>query len=148
MTSFLTVLLVVVLLAAIAVGALLAYRLTKLRRVGTAVLLRVLPAAAEEGWRHGTVHYSDDGLEYYRLTDLRTGPTLTLVRQATEIRRRRDPEGSEEEILGGLVVLELQPGADGNDGAYEVAMSPGAATAFQSWLESRQSDRSERRRSA
>jgi len=29
-----------------------------------------------------------------------------------------------------------------------VAMAPGAATAFQSWLESRQNERSQRRRSA
>lgn len=148
MTSFLTVLLVIVLVAVVGVSALLAYRLVKLRRVGTPVLLRVVPAAAAEGWRHGTVQYSDDGLEFYRLTDLRTGPTLTLGRQSTEIRGRRAPEGSEGDILDGLVVIQLQPGADGNEGAYEVAMTPGAATAFQSWLESRQSDRSERRRSA
>ena len=34
------------------------------------------------------------------------------------------------------------------DGAYELAMGPGAVTAFQSWVESRQSERSQRRRSA
>lgn len=142
------VVLSVALVLALATAVLLAVRLNRLRSVGTAVLLRPIPAQADQGWRHGTVQYGEDGLEYFRLTDLRPGPTLTLVRQRTEICGRRRPVGTEGDILDGLVVLELEPGADGRGGAYEVAMTPGAATAFQSWLEARQSERSQRRRSA
>ncbi|GAC70680.1 DUF2550 domain-containing protein [Gordonia soli] len=138
----------VLLLVAVIVCGLLTYRLSQLRRVGTPVLLRELPAAADEGWRHGTVHYGDETLRYFRLTDLRPGPTRTLVRQSIEISGRRRPEGTEGDILDGMVVVALEPGADGDGRAYELAMTPGAVTAFQSWLESRQSGRSQRRRSA
>ncbi|MDY6809313.1 MAG: DUF2550 domain-containing protein [Actinomycetota bacterium] len=146
--SLVAVLLGVLLVVALIVCVLLAYRLSQLRRMGTPVLLRQIPAAADEGWRHGTVHYSDDALRYFRLTSLRPGPTRTLVRQAIEITDRRRPFGSEADILEGMIVLELAAGADDHGGAYEVAMAPGAVTAFQSWLESRQNERSQRRRSA
>ncbi|MFW0790879.1 DUF2550 domain-containing protein [Gordonia sp. CPCC 205333] len=126
--------------------ALIAYRLTELRREGTSVLLRLVPAAADEGWRHGTIAYGDNDLRFYRLSSLRPGPTVTLIRSAIEIQRRRGPEGTEDEILAGMRIVELEPGADGIGGAFELAMSAEAMTAFTSWLESRQSARSQRRR--
>lgn len=138
----------VLLVVALVICGLLAYRISQLRSAGTPVVFRELPAATDEGWRHGTIHYSDDALRYFRLTALRPGPTLSLPRQMIEIGGRRRPEGTEAEILEGLVIVELAPGADGADGAYELAMGPGAVTAFQSWLESRQSVRSQRRRGA
>lgn len=146
--SLVAVLLGVLLFVALIVCVLLGYRLSQLRRMGTPVLLRQIPAADDEGWRHGTVHYSDDALRYFRLTSLRPGPTRTLARQAIEITDRRRPFGTEADILEGMIVLELAAGADDQGGAYEVAMAPGAVTAFQSWLESRQNERSQRRRSA
>ncbi|MEE4022555.1 DUF2550 domain-containing protein [Gordonia sp. PKS22-38] len=149
--SFVAILLGVLLGVALVMCGLLAYRLSQLRRMGTPVLLRQIPAADDEGWRHGTVHYSDDALRYFRLTALRPGPTRTLVRQSIEITGRRRPFGSESDILEGMVILELGAGADDEGRAYELAMAPGGVTAFQSWLESRQSKRSQRpqrRRSA
>ncbi|GAA3688268.1 MULTISPECIES: DUF2550 domain-containing protein [Gordonia] len=146
--SWIALVLGVLLAVAVVVCGLLAYRLGQLRRTGTPVLLRELPADVDEGWRHGTVHYSDENLRYFRLSSLRPGPTRTLGRQSIEITRRRRPEGTESEILHGMVILELEPGADDAGRAYELAMAPGADTAFQSWLESRQSNRSQRRRSA
>ncbi|GAA1481885.1 DUF2550 domain-containing protein [Gordonia sinesedis] len=157
--SYVVVLLSILLLAAVAVVALLAYRLSKLRGTGNIpVLLRDLPAEVDQGWRHGTVHYSDEALQYYRLSSLRPGPSRTFCRQGIEITGRRRPEGTEGEILDGMVILRLRAdndGVDSRNGAgsrtregrdYELAMAPGGATAFQSWLESRQSDRSQRRR--
>lgn len=140
------VILVVALIAAIALSALLAYRLTELRREGTAVLLRRVPAGADEGWRHGTIAYSDSVVRFYRLSSLRPGPTVTLVRSAIEVSGRRRPVGTEDVILGGMTVVELGAGADGANGGYELAMSAEALTAFQAWLESRQSARSQRRK--
>lgn len=137
----------VLLAVALIVCALLAYRLGQLRRMGTPVLLRDLPAAADEGWRHGTIHYRDDALRYFRLTSLRPGPTRLLPRRSIEISGRRRPVGTESDILEGMVIIELSVDDDG-ERLYEVALAPGAVTAFQSWLESRQSDRSQRRRSA
>ncbi|GAC54236.1 DUF2550 domain-containing protein [Gordonia amicalis] len=147
------VLLSVLLAVAVIVCVLLAVRLAQLRRAGTPILLRTIPAEVDHGWRHGTAHYSDDSLRYYRLASLRPGPNVTLVRQGIEITGRRRPEGTETEILEGMLILQVKPSGKnpisgkGKDG-YELAMGPGAVTAFQSWLESRQSARSERRKSA
>lgn len=141
------VLLSVLLAVAVILGAMLVFRVEKLRRAGTPILLRTIPAAVDEGWRHGTVHYRDDSLRYYRLASLRPGPNVTLPRQGIEITGRRRPEGTETEILEGMQILEVHTKGRG-DGAYELAMGPGAVTAFQSWVESRQSERSQRRRSA
>ena len=85
----------VLLLVAIVLCGLLGYRLGQLRREGTPVLLRALPADVDEGWRHGTVHYSDTALRYFRLSTLRPGPTRTLQRQSIEISGRRRPQGTE-----------------------------------------------------
>ncbi|TSD96695.1 DUF2550 family protein [Gordonia rubripertincta] len=161
--TLLVVLLSVLLAVAVIVCVLLAVRLAQLRRVGTPILLRTIPAEVDHGWRHGTVHYSDNSLRYYRLASLRPGPNVTFARQGIEIAGRRRPEGTETEILDGMVILQVQTtgktptigkGSDaagqdikGKDG-YELAMGPGAVTAFQSWLESRQSARSQRRKSA
>ena len=114
------------------------------KRAGVA---RTVPAAVDEGWRHGTVHYSDDSLRYYRLTSLKPGPNVTFARQGMEISGRRAPEGTETDILDGMLILQVQTAGRAEDD-YELAMGPGAVTAFQSWLESRQSARSQRRRSA
>ncbi|WP_439032509.1 DUF2550 domain-containing protein [Gordonia terrae] len=141
------VLLSVLLAVAVIVCVLLATRLVQLRRAGTPVLLRSVPAAVDEGWRHGTVHYSDNSLRYYRLTSLRPGPSVTFARQGLEISGRRGPEGTETEILDGMLILQVQTAGQA-DNDYELAMGPGAVTAFQSWLESRQSSRSQRRKSA
>ncbi|WP_279107540.1 DUF2550 domain-containing protein [Gordonia paraffinivorans] len=141
------VLLSVLLAVAVILGAMLVFRVEKLRRAGTPILLRIIPAAVDEGWRHGTVHYRDDSLRYYRLASLRPGPNVTLPRQGIEITGRRRPEGTETEILEGMQILQVHTKGRG-DGAYELAMGPGAVTAFQSWVESRQSERSQRRRSA
>lgn len=136
----------VLLVLAAGVAIVLAYRITRLRSVGTPCLLRRIPAAADQGWRHGVVRYDEIGIAFYRLSTLRLGATVTLLRQSTEIVARRRPEGTEADILDGLVVLEVAPGADGRGGAFEMAMTQGAATAFQSWIEARQSARSQRRR--
>ena len=107
-------------------------------------LLRTVPAGVDQGWRHGTVHYSDDSLRYYRLTSLKPGPNVTFARQGMEISGRRAPEGTETDILDGMLILQVQTAGRAEDD-YELAMGPGAVTAFQSWLESRQSARSQRR---
>ena len=141
------VMLSVLLAVALLLCGFLALRLAQLRRAGTPVLLRTVPAGVYQGWRHGTVHYSDDSLRYYRLTSLKPGPNVTFARQGMEISGRRAPEGTETDILDGMLILQVQTAGRAEDD-YELAMGPGAVTAFQSWLESRQSARSQRRRSA
>ena len=145
--SLAVVMLSVLLAVALLLCGFLALRLAQLRRAGTPVLLRTVPAGVDQGWRNGTVHYSDDSLRYYRLTSLKPGPNVTFARQGMEISGRRAPEGTETDILDGMLILQVQTAGRAEDD-YELAMGPGAVTAFQSWLESRQSARSQRRRSA
>ncbi|MFT3662994.1 MAG: DUF2550 domain-containing protein [Gordonia sp. (in: high G+C Gram-positive bacteria)] len=140
--------------AVLVVGALvfagLLYRVREVRRAGTPVLFRELPAASDEGWRHGSVHYTEPALVYYRLTALRPGPTAVLSRRRLELRGRRAPEGTEFEIMeSDMVVLELSV-TDRAYGTreYEMAMAPVLTTAFLSWLEARPPRRSRRNKRA
>jgi hypothetical protein len=143
-TTFAIVVLVVLVAGLLALGVSIALRVARLRSRGTAVLFRVLPAGDDRGWRHGIVRYNDDALVYYRLSSLRTGPSRVIERQAIEVERRRAPHGTEVDVIEDMTVVEISAGRN----RYELAMSPGAVTAFQSWVESRPSERSRRRRSA
>lgn len=135
-------------LIALAVVALIAmamfymfYRINQLRGAGTSALLRELPADDGRAWRHGVVRYDDNAVEYFRLRSWRPGPQRLVLRQGVVTRGRRNPTPAEADVLGdGMVVLEL---AD-SGGAFELALDSGAVTAFQSWLESRPSQRAER----
>jgi hypothetical protein len=117
------------------------YRINQLRGSGTSALLRELPADDGRAWRHGVVRYDDNALEYFRLRSMRPGPQRSVLRQSVVNRGRRNPSAAEAELLDdSMVILEL---AD-RGGAFELALDSGAVTAFQSWLESRPSQRAER----
>ncbi|GAA2376552.1 MULTISPECIES: DUF2550 domain-containing protein [Gordonia] len=138
-----------VVVAGLFVAAGVVYRLIEVRRAGTPVLLRSLPADADQGWRHGSVQYGDDALAYYRLSSLRPGPTVSLSRRRIEIVGRRAPVGTELEIMDAdFAIVELSIGRSGAGGRYEIGMSPAVSTAFQSWIEARAPKRSKRRRPA
>ncbi|EGD56703.1 DUF2550 domain-containing protein [Gordonia neofelifaecis] len=138
-----------VVVAGFFVAAGVVYRLVEVRRAGTPVLLRSLPADADEGWRHGSVQYGDDNLTYYRLSSLRPGPTVSMSRRRIEIVGRRRPVGTELEIMDDdFGIVELAIGRSGRGGRYELGMSPAVSTAFQSWIEARAPQRSRRRRPA
>lgn len=140
------VILSIALLSALALCGLLAYRVGQLRRGGTPALLRELPAAVDEGWRHGTVHYSDEALRYFRLSSLRPGPSRTLPRRSIEIAGRRRAVGTEQDILADMIILRVHQAVGAGDGRdYEIALDAGGVTAFQSWLESRRPSRAQRR---
>ncbi len=141
-------LILVVLVAGLAFCASLAYRVAEVRRAGTPVLFRPVPAAADQGWRHGSVHYTEPALVYYRLSSLRPGPTATLSRRSLELVGRRTPVGTELEIMDPeTVVLELRVRETGRGAAgYEVALDPVLVTALLSWLEARPPSRARRPR--
>lgn len=135
--------------AAILIAAGVMYRLIEVKRAGTPVLLRALPADADQGWRHGSVHYGEDALAYYRLSSLRPGPTVSLSRRRIEIVGRRAPAGTELEIMEPEdSITELVIGRSGKGARYELGMSPEVHTAFLSWIEARQPRRSRRRPAA
>jgi hypothetical protein len=141
---------VVILLACVVIAGIIlaigARRLSRMRGVGTQVVLRDLPAQGDHGWRHGVICYRDESIEYYRLRDIRPGPSQVYGRQTLEPHGRRMPSIAERPLLGhddaDLVILELTSGPS----TFEVALESGAATAMQSWLESRPSGRRQRRR--
>ncbi len=135
---------ILLLIVVLGIIALVGFRVNRLRSNGTAVLLRSLPAGDDQGWRHGIVRYDDHAMVYYRLSSLRTGPSEVIARHAIETRGRRQPRGTEVDVIDGMTILEID--ADGS--AFELAMASGAITAFQSWVESRPPVRSQRRRSA
>ena len=136
------VLVVVVVVLAVAVGVL--YRLLEVRRAGTPVLLRPIPAPEDRGWRHGSVHYGENSLVYYRLVTFWWGPTVRLIRSSISVVGQRQPRGTEREILDGLVIVELAPGADDGGRGNELGLTRDALTAFQSWLESAPPERARR----
>lgn len=138
-----------VVIGGVAGVSLVVYRLRLMRSAGTPMLLRELPAAADAGWRHGAIHYTDDALVYYRLSSLRPGATLSLSRRRIDVVGRRSPSGTELEIMDhDVVVVELAVGRRGQGGRYEIAMAPELVMAFQSWIEARSPKRARRRPAA
>lgn len=141
-----TGMIVLVILIALLVAWLVAafgYRFAVLRRGGTSAIVRELPAAAGIGWRHGVIRYSENWLWFYRLSSVRIGPDLHVQRQGVEVVGRRGPKDTEYDIMTDEIsILELRDG----DRRYELAFDLGALTAFLSWVESRPSVRSKRRR--
>lgn len=139
---------VMVALIAVLAGAVLAmgYRLWKLRRGGTAAILRDTPAVGGQGWRHGVIRYRGGEARFYRLSSVRLWPDRRLTRRGAEIVGRRAPRGDEFDIMTDeIVVLELQDTAQERGRGFEIAMDRGARAAFLSWLESRPSPRARRR---
>lgn len=138
------VLIILVVLLAGLVAAFL-YRLTILRRGGTAAIMRVSPSAGGSGWRHGVIRYGDNTVVFFKLSSLRPGPDHRMSRQGIEVGERRKPRSDEFDIMTDeIAVLALTD----NGQTYEIALDRGALTAFMSWLESRPSGRSKRGRPA
>lgn len=135
----------VLLVVAFVLGGLV-YRVREVRSAGTPVIFRALPAGIDRGWRHGSVHYTERALVYYRLSSLRPGPTAVLSRRHLELIGRRAPEGTERQIMdSNMVVLALRDSGPGaRSGDYEMAMDQILVTAFLSWLEARAPRRSRR----
>lgn len=141
------ILLALVVAAAFLLGGMF-YRIREVRSAGTPVLLRTMPAGRDQGWRHGSIHYTERALVYFRLTSFRPGPTAVLPRGQVELSGRRVPEGTELEIMDtDMVILEVRVTEPGNRAReYEIAMDRILVTAFLSWLESRSPERSRRPR--
>ena len=128
---------------AVAVGVLVVFRLQLLRRGGTPVVVRFLPAADGRGWRHAVLRYGESSLELYRIVSVRPGPDRRVSRRRLVVAdRRRAHPAERESVPPGSTVLRLDDGR----GETEVALSGGELTAFLSWLESSPPRRQARRR--
>lgn len=132
--------LLIVLLALLAVAG---RRVQLLRRGGTQVVLRSLPAPHGKGWHHGIVRYREDCLVFFGVSSLRPGPDRRVPRRSLEVLERRQPVSAERVVLPvGSTVLRIREDA----GESEVALDQGALTAFLSWVESSPPGRAQRSR--
>jgi Protein of unknown function (DUF2550) len=123
-----------VLLAAVLVLAILAWRRVRLvRRGGVDVALRTNPDTPSSRWHLGVARYQGDEFAWFRVTSLGSGPDTVVRRRGLTIASRRAPAGSEAYAMpAGAVVLRCRM----RDGELELAMGPDALTGFLSWLES------------
>ena len=118
-------------------------RLQLLRRGGTPVVVRSLPAAPGRGWRHGVMRYREECLVFFRISSLRLGPDRRIHRRSVVVLGRRRAQPSERDVVPvGATVVHFRD----HGGESEVALGPGALTAFLSWVESSPPGRAERSR--
>jgi hypothetical protein len=146
MSALMAIMVALIAVLLLAVTA-LTYRLWKLRQGGTAAILRDIPAVGGHGWRHGVIRYRGGEAGFYRLSSLRLWPDRRLSRRGIEIVSRRAPRDDEYDIMTAeTAILELGDTGQERRRGYEVALDRGALTAFMSWLESRPSPRTQRRK--
>jgi len=124
-----------VLFAVLVLAASLAGRRVQLllRRGGTEVVLRELPAEPGRGWRHGVLRYREVELLFFRVASLRAGHDRKIPRRTLVVLGRRPPDVTELGVVppGSTVLRFAVDGAES-----EMALSGGALTAFLSWVES------------
>lgn len=134
---------VIWILVVIAVLAVLlaAWRFFTLRSRGTSVILRRLPAAGPHGWRHGTIRYNGDDLEYFKLRSLSPSADLVFHRKTVEFHGMRGMTPEEAEFMApGLQIFEIAVG----DVHYELALDAHGSMALTAWVESAPDVRQER----
>lgn len=131
---------VLIVLAAFAV-LLAVWRFLRLRSRGTTILLRRLPASGVHGWRHGTIRYNGDDLEYFKLRSLSPMADQVFTRQRLEFHEPRQITPEESDFMTeGLSIATLC--SEGTH--YEVALDPHSLMALTAWIESAPHARQER----
>ncbi|MGD7002388.1 DUF2550 domain-containing protein [Corynebacterium halotolerans] len=129
-----------VVLAVLAV-LLAAWRFFTQRSRGTVVILRRLPNTGTHGWRHGSIRYNGDDLEYFKLRSLSPMADLILNRTDTELEGRRELTGAELEFMPSHIhVLEVTCRED----RYEIGIGGPGEMAFTAWVEAAPDRRRER----
>lgn len=85
------------------------------------------------GWVLGVARFSDEHLEWFRLTSYRAGPSLRISRRETVIAQRDEPSGNDAVWMPpNAIVLSLQT----PDGDQRVAVPKTALPGLLSWWES------------
>ena len=112
--------------------------MTALKDKGTGVLMRVLPAEGEHGWRHGILVYEENRVRFYKLLKFVDRKAFDLNREEIRISARRSLHGLEIRLMDESTRIVALTGCDPQ---VELALSPSAHAALLSWLESRPSKR-------
>lgn len=137
--------LVLVLAVVVASIAAAAWRFFSLRSRGTNVIMRELPASGNHGWRHGTLRYEGETLEYFKLRSLRPWANLVLDRREVEILGTRGLSESEAEFMPDEVkILTISVGEHQGEHheeavggkRYEVGLEAHGEMALRAWVES------------
>lgn len=85
------------------------------------------------GWVLGVARYSDEHLEWFRLTSYRAGPSLRISRRDTTIIDREEPSSNDAVLMPpDAIVLSLQT----SEGEKRVAVPKSALPGLLSWWES------------
>lgn len=85
------------------------------------------------GWVLGVAQFSDEHLEWFRLTSYRAGPSLRICRRETVITRRQEPSSNDAVWMPpDAIVLYLQT----PNGDQQVAVPKSALPGLLSWWES------------
>lgn len=128
-----------VIIAVLAV-LLAAWRFFTLRSRGTTVILRHLPQTGVHGWRHGTLRYNGNDLEYFKLRSLSPMADLILNRLSVVLLERRNPTAEEADFMFEQVhILKIW----NKDEEIELGMDAHGEMAFTAWLESAPDARSQ-----
>lgn len=121
--------LVVVAAAAVLLAA---WRFFTLRSRGTIVIIRRLPNDGTHGWRHGSIRYNGDDLEYFKLRSITPMANLVLNRTDTQLVDRREVSQAELEFMPSHIhILEITA----RDERFEIGIGPAGETALTAWIE-------------
>ncbi len=118
-----------------------AWRFLTLRSRGTSVILRRLPASGAHGWRHGTIRYNGEDLEYFKLRSISPMADLVFHRRSVEFNGAREKTAQEEGFMSSeLSIFEISVG----DLHCEMALDRRGVMALTAWVESAPDARQER----
>lgn len=118
------------------------WRFLTLRSRGQTVLLRRLPASGVHGWRHGTLRYDGDLLQYYKLRSISPRADHVFHRQQLEFVDSRDVTPEEAAFMSRD--LRIATVSDDHDVRYEFALDQHGLMALTAWVESAPDIRHER----
>ena len=109
------------------------WRFLTLRSRGQSILLRRLPASGVHGWRHGTIRYNGDDLEYFKLRSISPMADQVFNRQHLDFHEPRTLTAEEKKFMDEhLSVATLC-----DDGThYEIALDTHGLMALTAWVES------------
>lgn len=135
--EFIIAALVIIALLAVVLAA---WRFFTLRSRGTTVILRRLPQAGVHGWRHGSLRYNGNDLEYFKLRSLSPMADIIFNRRSVELLDRREPTTEEAVFMSSDTrILHVRS----KDTETELGMDPYGEMAFTAWLEAARDARTE-----
>ena len=129
-------------IAMLGVAALLlaAWRFFTLRSTGTAVVWRELPGTVGD-WRHGTLRYNGDDLQFYKLRSLSPSADRVFARTRATFNGHRRPQEDDLKLLEEDSII-VQVSVGGSE--FEFALDSRGAMALIAWIEAAPSSRHER----